>query len=784
MAEWHHVQQDFSGGEVGTRAAMRSDLAFFGKSLLKMENFMPTLQGTAVRTPGSRYVYQIAGLDARIIPYLAPDNTRSMVELLPQIGGTPGTARMVSNITGILNTGSVGTGTGVIVGSGQIVPDWTMQKELGTEWIGTPELYIGAVDQGLGVWKEGPGSYSMLTRVWKSGDIPTATLTNEAVVPEDTDYLQINISARYTLNHSGPDALYSFFYRIATDPDGNDIIWEREFDFEVGFWDRPGPIFISGLALTTGTTLYLTVELTAIAGPNGANKDPSTPLFDVFRFGILSTTTYDVGDGAIAGDVPYTASELKDVHFIQSPYTDSAAGVDGKELVLTHPNYPVKEILFTAGAYKIQDKVFTNEPPVWAISGYPATCASFHGRLILAGGKTSALLGSNTGSATETVWGTHVGEWNQFDTDTEVDPDDSIEFSTIYRSPIQWVYGQKDLLIGALEMEYVASADGIFQPADLGVFMHSTHGSTNVQPVGLGDTVVFPSEAGTKVRSMNFKQDAEGWVAPDLTILYPELFAGGIRRMVRIRQPHQMVVILGRQGRLVILHMDVNVGIQGWSRILMNNRVQDICVIANDEGEDILFVTVQREVNGVKVLYLESFSDWITGSKWEYLFSNVKLTLIAPSGTITGLDHLEAKQVQVVGDDNYLGLYTVSGGSISLVDQLGNPIVVNEVVIGLAMSSRIRTLPMITDDPASKKRFSSIKVRIAGSGRPIINGNRPPDRTPINPMDASEPLDGYVDHEVADWGQDQFNIVEVRENLPIRSEIVGIFGKVKGSSVG
>jgi hypothetical protein len=333
-------------------------------------------------------------------------------------------------------------------------------------------------------------------------------------------------------------------------------------------------------------------------------------------------------------------------------------------------------------------------------------------------------------------------------------------------------------------MEYVASADGIFQPADLGVFMHSTHGSANVQPVGLGDTIVFPSEAGTKVRSMNFQQDAEGWVAPDLTLLHPELFAGGIKRMVRIRQPHQMVVVLMNIGQLAILHMDTNAGIMGWSRIVINNQIKDICVISNDVGEDVLFATVRRAVDGVGVLYLEAFDKWIEGTEWEYTHSHVTLILTDQTGVVTGLDHLEGKLVQVVGDEDYLGVYTVTGGQITLVDQLGNPIIVSQVTVGLAMSARVRTMGMITKDPGSKKRYASIRVRVLGSGRPFINGQRPPDRTPINAMDSSEPLDIIRDHEVSNWGWDRQEIIEVSENLPIRTELLAIYGKVKGNSVG
>ncbi len=54
MAKFVEIQRDFSGGEISQRMFMRDDLEIHGKSLLTMENFIPTMQGTAVRAPGTR----------------------------------------------------------------------------------------------------------------------------------------------------------------------------------------------------------------------------------------------------------------------------------------------------------------------------------------------------------------------------------------------------------------------------------------------------------------------------------------------------------------------------------------------------------------------------------------------------------------------------------------------------------------------------------------------------------------------------------------------------------
>ena len=99
MAKYDHVQRSFSGGEISGRMAMRDDAEVYSKSLLTMENFMPTLQGTAVRTPGSRFLYEPTSNVVRIIPYYTPANERAMVEL------TPGACRIITNLTQSIDAG-------------------------------------------------------------------------------------------------------------------------------------------------------------------------------------------------------------------------------------------------------------------------------------------------------------------------------------------------------------------------------------------------------------------------------------------------------------------------------------------------------------------------------------------------------------------------------------------------------------------------------------------------------------------------------------------------------
>lgn len=413
-------------------------------------------------------------------------------------------------------------------------------------------------------------------------------------------------------------------------------------------------------------------------------------------------------------------------------------------------------------------------------------------------------------SNSETIWGTEVGRWDKFSdnppvAESGVNPDDSIEVTSIYRSPIQWAYGQKNLLVGALEMEYVVEADGIFAPGDLGINMHSTHGSVNVQPAGFGEVVMFPAEGGRRLRYMNINNDQQGWVAPDLTLYNPDILDSGIKRMVRLRNPHQMLVILKNDGRLAVMHFDVQSEddkLFGWSRIDVQGQIEDIAVVPDENGFDTLFIAITRTVQGEKKRFLEAFANWRLDQRWDYTASTAVRVSSVKGGSYIweNLDHLRGLNVPVIADLQYIGTFKVKdNATVELIDQTGRPIYANTIFIGRPIVARCQTLPIIPSsrdgqDPGAKIRYSSLSVWVRGSTRPKLavvspeedgwlEMERPADRDLQEEMKFSQPLDIVKKHKITNTGWDSAQTVLIEETLPLRCEILAVYGKVTGNSL-
>ena len=126
----------------------------------------------------------------------------------------------------------------------------------------------------------------------------------------------------------------------------------------------------------------------------------------------------------------------------------------------------------------------------------------------------------------------------------------------------------------------------------------------------------------------------------------------------------------------------------------------------------------------------------------------------------------------------FLGHYTVTGGQVALVDDEGSPTNVTTGFVGLQQRCFLRTLPPERINPGAPGMFSSFTVRVFASTRPIINGERPPERQPEVQVDLSPGIDIIHDCVVHPRGWDN-NSIDIEEQIPNRCELLGIFGDFK-----
>ena len=315
MARSEKVQYSFSGGEISPRMLMRADADIYHNSALEMTNFFPTLQGSAARTPGTRFVMEAAADDARIIPYMTPDNQRCLLEL---VAGQPPTLHK-DVFENLRPTAGVATLRNVATTERQfqIVENNSFKRGL-EPWEVDPLRYLAGSGDPLGAWIDGDTLY-MSVREYKGKydkiDAEIGYIRTTAEVVEAQQDARVLVRFVMRLAALNPlNSEYNWTVTVGTTEDGDDVFSKQLRGPVKTIHDITEPGLLPSDTWTG--TLYVTIRIEALRA--GDTYSGPTIAVNFFQIWASQTITYD--PDTIVGVVPYTADELRDVQYVQSPY--------------------------------------------------------------------------------------------------------------------------------------------------------------------------------------------------------------------------------------------------------------------------------------------------------------------------------------------------------------------------------------------------------------------------------------------------------------------------------
>lgn len=448
---------------------------------------------------------------------------------------------------------------------------------------------------------------------------------------------------------------------------------------------------------------------------------------------------------------PWTAAQLDEIHFIESP--------GGNVLYFTHPNVPVQKLVYDFGADTFTPLAavsFTAAPPEWAGTNYPATGTHYQGRLWLAA----------TPNQRQTIWASVSGSSEDFTITSGVDSS-ALQFVLQEFGRIEWMLGTKNLLVGAENAEHIITSNaGVITPSDFDIEKQSSYGSNNMQGIQVGEKVFYVTPDGRKLRAMSYEWQEDNWLSQDLTFVSEHITKSGGLYSAWSQHPDSLFVLALADGALAVLTYDRTAETIAWTRYVVPGlRIIDIAT-GRVDGANELIIVGERKAGQLEVE--------ISRLDSEYLDSYVSINDPAGTNIITGLDHLEGETVRALVDGAVEPEQVVSGGQI-ITQRTGNVL-----HAGLAYVARIATLPQ--DDQKSqirsfKKRWNKTWALLLESKQPIINGVRPPDRTPSTPMGDVEPdITGH--YRTVNLGWDDFGIITIEQDLPVAMNVLAIYGEM------
>lgn len=342
----------------------------------------------------------------------------------------------------------------------------------------------------------------------------------------------------------------------------------------------------------------------------------------------------------------------------------------------------------------------TSPIAVWALgawsteSGWPHTVGFYQERLAF----------GRTDTQPRTVWLSQSLRFNNFGESTPSAASDgmSITMTGGRLNAISFIRESGDLVIGtsgSMRTLGPASNAEAFSSTNIQQRQQTTTGAASVQPVTIGNTVVYGGFHKAALHEFSYSYDVNGYLSPELTVLSAHAFKPGISFMAYQEFPDSMIWCGLSDGTLTATTYDRAQKVVGISRhriagggASQTGVVESACVVPVESG-DRLWMIVRRTVNGQTkryVEYLEMPFDGGSVSDGIFLDSARTVTNGSPASSVNGASHLEGEMVGVFADGVDIGDAVVSSGAFTLP----GGIAASRVTYGLRYESIAETLRM------------------------------------------------------------------------------------------
>lgn len=240
-----------------------------------------------------------------------------------------------------------------------------------------------------------------------------------------------------------------------------------------------------------------------------------------------------------------------------------------------------------------------------AVRGFPRA-VSFNGERILYGGTSHQPL---------TIWGSVVGEYENFLTGTTDADAWTYTLSRSQQNPIQWLCGdQTDAII-------VGTLGGILQllPISAGAFTYSNPPkvySSAAEPAAaelpalMSNVLLFIDKTGKKVHQVGYNDQEASIVAQDLTFNADHITGTGISQLCVQNTISPILWSVREDGQLAGLSFNRMAQVVAWHRYATGGDIVSAATIpASGSQHDQLWLYVKRTVNGLDYYMTEVMED-------------------------------------------------------------------------------------------------------------------------------------------------------------------------------
>lgn len=704
MAKASPILHALNAGEWTPLLGGRTDIVGYGASAYRCENFIPTIQGPVIRRGGSGHVMQAKGSGRTwLMPFIKSRNDAYQIEFgdlycrfyTSRSPVLTGSAKTITGATAanpvVITSAAHGYANGQdvfisgVVGMTQINGRWFKVANQTANTFELQSIHAANID-GTGYTAYSSGGsidkpYEIVSPYSSAALVSSAGEFNlDFVQTGDVIYIvdRAGVLAPRSLSRSGATS-----WAFATlDP-------------------SDGPFLaING----TSTTIYSSaatgsVTLTASSSIFTANDVGSIIRIDQD----VLTTTQPWKTATVYGAGVYVRSEGKE-------YYTAAGGTSGTSIPdhvsgtvsdggvnweYTSAGYGIARITAQAGTTATAD-VVTRLPQTlvgagnasvlwrkgaWSLAeGYPTAVAFFRERLVMAQNQRIDM------SAAASFESFAVDSYGEILAESAV----SVEVLSDNANDIVGLSDGRVLTVLTNGGEFIVespSTSAAFGPNNVRVSRQTAFGARPIRPIRVGENVLMVQGSGRRVRSMQYSFDADGFIAPDMTVRAEHIVRPSVTQMARQESPHQTIWFVRSDGVLLSFAFDPTQEVRAWARHSMggSGAVKAVSVIPSPDAEqDDVWLVVDRTINGATRQYIEYLRpEYLTGDDRNGVaYSDSGLTYDGSAATVLyGFEHLEGATIGVLIDGAATPDVVVSGGTVTI------PRAGSVVQVGLRYSS-------------------------------------------------------------------------------------------------
>lgn len=367
--------------------------------------------------------------------------------------------------------------------------------------------------------------------------------------------------------------------------------------------------------------------------------------------------------------------------------------------------------------------------------GYPQTLCFFQDRLCFGGTKKQPYM----------VWMSRTGDYGNFSVEKAsgtVTDDSAVALAFVSRKQFKILHliASTDLIVLTAGNEWTVSGSDTVTPSKAVPKMQTTRGCSTVEPLMIGGRIVFVQGRGSTVRDMAYSYETDSYGGNDLTLLAKHIIENvQIVDSAYKQEPDSTIYFVRSDGTMACLSYIMEQKVYAWSTIETQGKIEAVAAVQEGD-EDIIYLVVKREINGVTVRNIEYLAKNPAKSNnpddYIMLDNAIEYSTAEKSSGETEIDaaELAGEKVTVIGDGRmYSGLTVSQDGTVTL------PAAVQHAFIGLSYRSIVE-LPNVeikTGDgtmQGRRKQISNCIMRLSNS----LGGMVGPDINTLDLMNFDE----------------------------------------------